>query len=392
MEKKCFVILALSILICMIFSSVSGVVRALSPSDLFEDFSSDSYILIDADSNTVLYGVNPEQKMPVASICKLMTTLITLERIESGVLSLDDKFVASDYACDAEGSQAFLDAGSSYSVRDLLKSVIVASANDSAIVLAENIAGTEDNFVKLMNEKAKVLNMANTMYSNSTGLPKANQYSTALDTAKLLKEVSKFEIYKADCAIWMDKLIHPSGRETELVNTNRLVKYYSPCICGKTGFTDEAGYCLGAMAKKNDMTLIAVALKCDKAPQRFKECMELFNYGFSNFENKKVLLKGEILPLEIPVIGGNEQSIGLIVKHDFYVIDKLGESGDIELRYEFPTAINAPVNKGDVVGEIIVLKKGVVLGKIEVCSANNVTKQTFGDAVRKIAQNWGFKK
>lgn len=390
MKKKCFVVLVLSILLCMIFSNVSGVIKALSPSDLFDDFSSDSYILIDADSNTVLYGVNPEQKMPVASICKLMTTLITLERIESGVLSLEDKFVASDYACDAEGSQAFLDAGSSYSVRDLLKSVIIASANDSAIVLAENIAGTENNFVKLMNEKAKALNMTNTMYSNSTGLPKANQYSTALDTAKLLKEVSKFEIYKADCAIWMDKLVHPSGRETELVNTNRLIKYYSPCICGKTGFTDEAGYCLGAMAKKNNMTLIAVALKCDKAPQRFKECMELFNYGFSNFENKKVLTRGEVLAIEIPVVGGNEQAVGLIVKDNFYVIDKLSESGDIELRYEFPTAINAPVNKGDVVGEIIVLKKGVVLGKIEACSLNTVTKQTYGDAVRRIAQNWGI--
>lgn len=387
MKKKSFVVVLLMLMLISVFLK-AGEVNAISPADLFENFSSDSYILIDADSNSVLYGVNPEQKMPVASICKLMTTLLTLEKIESGAISLDDMFVASEYACDAEGSQAFLDAGSSYSVRDLLKSVIVASANDSAIVLAENLAGNEDNFVKLMNERAKKLGMKNTHYSNSTGLPKADQYSTAYDTAKIIKEISKYQLYKDDCAIWMDTLVHPSGRETELVNTNRLIKYYSPCVCGKTGFTDEAGYCLSAMAQKNGMNLIAVVLKCDEAPQRFKECMELFNYGFANFENKKVISANELLDFELAVKGGNVSSVKLIAEDDFYIVKKIAENDDIEIRYELDSIAKAPINSGDKVGEIVVLKKGVLLGKVNIVVAEDVLKQSYGDALRKIFDGW----
>lgn len=387
MKKKSFVVVLLMLMLISVFLK-TGEVNAISPADLFENFSSDSYILIDADSNSVLYGVNPEQKMPVASICKLMTTLLTLEKIESGAISLDDTFVASEYACDAEGSQAFLDAGSSYSVRDLLKSVIVASANDSAIVLAENLAGNEDNFVKLMNERANKLGMKNTHYSNSTGLPKADQYSTAYDTAKIIKEISKYQLYKDDCAIWMDTLVHPSGRETELVNTNRLIKYYSPCVCGKTGFTDEAGYCLSAMAQKNGMNLIAVVLKCDEAPQRFKECMELFNYGFANFENKKVISANELLDFELAVKGGNVSSVKLIAEDDFYIVKKIAENDDIEIRYELGSNAKAPINAGDKVGEIVVLKKGVLLGKVNIVVAEDVLKQSYGDALRKIFDGW----
>lgn len=388
MKKIKFKILALLLIVVSMALIPTRQVHAMTEKDLFQSFSSDSYILIDCNSDTVLYGLNSNQKMPVASICKLMTSLLTLERIESGAISLEDKFVASDYACDAEGSQAFLDAGSEYSVRELLKSVIVASANDSAIVLAENLAGTEDNFVKLMNEKAKALGMKNTLYSNATGLPKANQYSTALDTAILLKHVSKYDLYKADCSIWMDKLVHPSGRETELVNTNRLIKYYSPCKCGKTGFTDEAGYCLSAMASKNDMTLIAVALKCDSSPQRFKECMELFNYGFSNFENKNIIKKGDTVNADVKVLGGKSDHVELVALNDFYVVNKIGDSKDIELKYELPSTIKAPLKQGESIGKIVVLKKGIVLGEINVGIASDIEKQNYNDALRKIFENW----
>ncbi len=388
MKKFSFKILALVLLIANLLLIPKFKVEALSADDLFSSFSSDSYILMDCDSNTVLYGKNAEQKMPVASICKLMTSLITLERLESGAISLDDKFVASDYACDAEGSQAFLDAGSEYTVRDLLKSVIVASANDSAIVLAENIAGSEDNFVKLMNKHAKQLGMKNTLYSNSTGLPKANQYSTALDTAILLKHVSKYDTYKKDCSIWMDKLVHPSGRETELVNTNRLIKYYSPCVCGKTGFTDEAGYCLSAVANKNNLNLVAVALKCDSSPKRFKECMELFNYGFSNFENKKLYTAGQQLDTSVSVKGGNKSTSNVIVLKDFNVVNKIGEGKDLEIKVEIPDEVKAPIKANETIGKIVVLKKGVVVGEVPVGLSEDVSKQSYGDAIRKIFDNW----
>ncbi len=216
-------------------------VSAYFDGDIFSTFSSDSYILIDADSDVVLASKNIEEKMQVASICKLMTCLLTIEKIEDGVINLNDDVVASEYACSMEGSQAFLDAGCKYKVSDVLKSVIVASANDGAVVLAELISGNENAFVSLMNNRAKELGMNNTVYANATGLPQPNQYSTALDTSIILKEIYKHDLYVKNSNIWIDNLIHPSGRKTELVNTNRLIKYYDKCKTGKTGFTDEAG-------------------------------------------------------------------------------------------------------------------------------------------------------
>ena len=232
--------------------------------------------------------------MPVASICKLMTSLITLEKLDSSEFKLTDCLVASEHACSMEGSQAFLDVGSSYSVSDLLKSVIVASANDSAVVLAEAISGNENAFVIEMNKRAKELGMNNTVYANATGLPSPNQYSTAMDTSLILREIVKHKLFVDYSNIWMDTLVHASGRETELVNTNRLIKYYSNCKAGKTGFTDEAGYCLVSMATNENLNLIAVTLNCDKPQDRFKESMDLFNYGFANYENVLIIKNPKI--------------------------------------------------------------------------------------------------
>ena len=380
--------IAMLALIMAIVYIINLPINTASAEGLFEDFSSDSYVLMDADSKTILYGKNAEQKVPVASICKLMTTLLTLEKIERGEMSLNTQVVASEYAASVEGSQAFLDAGSKYTVKDLLKSVIVASANDSAVVLAEAIGGNENNFVMMMNNRAKELGMKNTIYSNSTGLPKANQYSTAIDTAILLNKVRNYDIYKSDSCIWMDTLTHPSGRVTELVNTNRLIKYYGDCKCGKTGFTDEAGYCLSAVAERNNMTLIAVALNCDTSALRFKECMELFNYGFADFENKKLIDCTEVLSQEIKVVGGVKNSAQVIAEQDFYIVSKVGDTTNIEIKYELPNEIKAPMNSGDVVGKIIVLKKGVVVGEVGVKLKDDIKKQTYGDVLNKIFKNW----
>jgi len=388
MKKLYLGSVAILIVVVSVFFTPNLRLNALRSEDYFANFTSDSYVLMDVASNTILYGKNAEQKTPVASICKLMTTLLTLEKIDRGELSLDDKFIASEYACGVEGSQAFLDSGSEYSVKDLLKSVIVASANDSAIVLAENIAGNESNFVNMMNNRAKELGMKNTIYSNSTGLPKANQYSTAIDTAILLNKVSNYDLYKQDCSIWMDKLIHPSGRETELVNTNRLIKYYSNCKCGKTGFTDEAGYCLSSMAEKNGMKLLAVALNCNTSADRFKECMELFNYGFSNYENKKVITKGDILNQEVNIKGGRVSTAKLTANDDFYTINKRGDNESLELRYELPEIVNAPIKSNEKIGKIIILRQGVVIGEVGVVVSEDIEKQQFVDILDKIFSNW----
>ncbi len=290
MKKIIFSLICLTLLICLSITNVlSASVSAYYDDTLFNNFTSSSYILLDADSGTIMVNKNANEKLQVASICKLMTSLITMEKIEAGDLSLDSEILASEHAASMEGSQAFLDAGSKYKVSELLKSVIVASANDSAVALAEAIAGSEQAFVNLMNEKAKELGMNNTVYANATGLPAANQYSTAFDTTIVLKNATSHDIYKQYSNIWMDSFVHPSGRVTELVNTNRLIKYYDYCKSGKTGFTDEAGYCLSSTASNGNLNLIAVTLKCANPQDRFKESMELYNYGFANFENKKII-------------------------------------------------------------------------------------------------------
>ena len=384
--KKYFVSFFCLILAIMCLVGFNSKSVALA-SSLFQGMSAKSYIVMDSSGN-VLLEKNPHEKYEVASICKLMTTLITLEHIDSGNLSLDDKVVASKYACDAERSQAFLDAGSEYSVRDLLKSVIVASANDSAIVLAESIGGSENNFVKLMNEKAKEIGMKDTLYANSTGLPDTNQFSTAYDTALLLNKVSVYDIYKEDCKIWMDKLIHPSGRETELVNTNRLIKYYPGCLTGKTGYTDEAGYCLSSTAEKNNLHLTCVVLGCDSMANRFKESIELYNYTFANFLSDKIIDKNNVIDNQIKVVGGKETNVILVPEKDYYSTQERNNSKEISIVYDLPKTLNAPLKENDVVGKIIIMQNNEPIGEVNVIVASSVDKQNYKDIVSKIISNF----
>lgn len=391
MKKVIFSLICLALLVCLSVTNVlSTSVNAYFDDTLFSNFTSSSYILLDADSGTVIVNKNAHEKLQVASICKLMTSLITMEKIDAGVISLDSQVLVSDHAASMEGSQAFLDAGSKYKVSELLKSVIVASANDSAVALAEAIAGSEQAFVTLMNEKAKELGMNNTVYANATGLPAANQYSTAFDTTIVLSRATSHDIYKQYSNIWMDNFVHPSGRTTELVNTNRLIKYYDYCKSGKTGFTDEAGYCLSSTASNGNLNLVAVTLKCANAQDRFKESMELYNYGFANYENKKVIDTANVFDKTIKVSGGKNSYAKLALKNDFSALTKKGDKGEISINYEIANSIKAPLKFGDKVGTATIVKEGKIIGEVDVVLAEDVLKASYGDAISKIVNNWGI--
>ena len=353
------------------------------------DLSAKSYVVVD-NNGKVLIEHNADEKREVASICKLMTTLLTLEEIKKDNLSLDDKVVASPYACQAEGSQAFLDAGSEYSIRDLLKSVIVASANDSAIVLAETVGGSEKLFVDMMNNKAVELGMNNTVYVNSTGLPANNQYSTAKDTAIILNEISDYEIYREDCKIWMDTLVHPSGRETELVNTNRLIKYYPNCITGKTGFTDEAGYCLSSTAINKDLKLTCVVLGCNSSADRFTDSVALYNQAYANFTSKKIVDKTTSINNDIEVVRGKKNTLDVVPQEDYYLTTGKNENNSYDVQFELFKKINAPVKKGDVVGIAKIFVDGTVVNEVNLVSNENIEGQTFSDVINKIADKFAF--
>jgi len=351
------------------------------------EISSASACLIDYASGEVLFEKNKDEKRPVASMVKMMTILLTLEDLENERISLDDKLVTSEKASGMGGSQVFIDPYAKYSIDDMLKSVIMASANDASVALAEYLNGSEEAFVKRMNKRAKELGMKNTNYVNCTGLPAPEQYSSAQDSAILLSNVTKHDVYHKYSTIWMDKLVHSGDRETELVNTNKLIRYYEGCDGGKTGSTNEAGCCLSATAKRGDMRLVSVIVGAENSKTRFNECSKLFNYGFANFENKK-LIDCEIMLSEIPVAKGKKALVKLYAQEDFVALVKKGDASKWTYNIELPKTIKAPVKQGDCVGKILVLKNSQVVKEISIVSKESVEKISFIDGFKKIVENW----
>ncbi len=373
----------------VLFFSVS---LALLPSPfayaMSDNIQAKACILVDYNTGKVLYEQNANDKYPVASIVKLMTILLTLESIESGNISIDDKVVASASSSSMGGSQVFIEEGGEYLVGDLLKSVIISSANDASVLLAETIAGSEENFVTLMNEKVRALGLENTNYANCTGLPAPNQYSSAKDCAMILKEVSKHSLYHKYSNIWIDKLSHPKGRETELVNTNKLIRYYKGCVGGKTGSTGEAGYCLSAVASRGGMKLIAVVLGTETSKERFAQTSKLFDYGFATFENKKIIEKGKPIDSLVSVSGGKNNKVTGVYAEDFYYVCNKTDKQEIITEIKIEKQIKAPIRKGDKLGCVYIAADGKVIGEVDIIANEDVAKVTIIDNLSKIAENY----
>ena len=266
--------------------------------------------------------------------------------------------------------------------------MMLASANEVAKAIGEHISGDIDSFVDLMNKRAKELGMTSTVYANATGPNAPNQYSTAYDTTIVLRAVEKFPLYHDYCKIWMDKLVHSTGRVTELVNTNRLIRYYDNCTGGKTGYTDEAGYCLSSTASKDDMNLVAVVLNCKDSASRFKESMQLYNYAFANYTKKQIVDSSKPLDMKIQVLGGKQKQVALYAEYDYSIVDKKYETGDITIAYDIQPNIKAPCADRTVVGKLIISKNGVVIGSVNIVSGQSVEKQTYFGVVKDIASRW----
>ena len=382
---KKVVISVMLIFLCLVMGFSSSIKFVYAEN---EGYTARALYLIDYNTGEVLYEKNSNAKMPVASIVKLMTILLTIENIEAEKLSLEETVIVSENAAGMGGSQVFLEAGGEYKVKDLLKSVIVSSANDSSVALAERISGSVSGFVELMNNKAKSLGLVDTNYVNPTGLPAPSQFSSAKDVAKLLKEVSKYDIYHKFSTIWIDKISHSNNRETELVNTNKLVRYFNGCDGGKTGSTSEAGYCLATTAKRGNMRLISVVLGAENGKLRFAESSKLLNYGFDNFFNKKIVSEAEEIENSIKIKYGNVDNISVKSKEDIYLLCKKNANDKIEVKYDFFENIEAPVSEGDVVGKVYVIKNGEVVRESEVISSTTVLKRSYIDNINKTIENW----
>ena len=346
-----------------------------------------SALLVDSASGNVIFEKDADRKLPIASMTKLVGLGVVLEALDEGKLGLDQKVTISQEAASMEGSEAFLDANNQYKIEDLIKTVVISSANDSMVALAECGSGSEKNFVRKMNEYANKIGMENSNFSNSTGLPCADHFSTARDMIKVYEKVKDHGVYKKFASVWIDELVHPSGRKTQLVNTNRLIRFYKGTTGGKTGFTNEAGFCLTASAKRHDMELIAVVMGESTSKDRFASVTNMFDFGFNNFENRVVVKKGDKI-CETQVKNSTIKKINGYAKDDFV---KFLKKGDL---FEYQTAVEmnelkAPFKEGEKIGSLLILdQNNIVTNEIDIVSGQDVDEIKIGDIVNKIYNNW----
>ncbi len=355
--------------------------------DEAQDCRARAAVMMDGETGTVIYQKEPEKRLQIASMVKIMTLNIIFDEIDSGNLSYDDLVVASDNAAGMGGSQAFLDAGSEYKVSELVKSIIVASANDSCVAMAEKISGGVPLFVERMNATAKEYGMSNTYFVNCTGLPAPNQYSCASDVGKMMKKLIGHKDFFDFAGVWMFDFTHPSGRVTQLSNTNKLVRFYNGCDGGKTGFTSEALSCLAATAKRGDTRLICVVIGAENSKTRNAEVSKLFDYGFANYECKKLVSMGEMMDEPVAVAKGKVSEIRGCAEADVCVFGKKGGFGNMEKEIEVYD-VAAPISKGDIVGELRIVSDGQVIGKTNLLASEDVMNKTYRDFVDDIVSGW----
>ncbi len=342
-------------------------------------------VLIEQKSGKVLVDNNSHERLPIASVTKLMTVLLTLEKINAGEINLTDKVMVSENASGMGGSQIFLDANCEYELSKLLKSVIVASANDSSVALAEYIAGSENNFVKLMNEKVNELGLQNTNYVNCTGLPSNEGFSSAYDQAIILNIVLSNDLYHKYSSIWMEDFVHPSGRTTQMTNTNKLSRFYEGCTGGKTGSTNQAKYCLAVGAKRNNMNLIAVVLGAENSKERFKLASDMLNYGFENYQAKTIFSNNDLINKTIK-IKGMDRVANLKAERDYVVVANKNEKINYTLNYNLPNSLTK-VKENQIVGNVEIVIDGIIVDKINILSCNNFEEATVWDYFKEIINN-----
>lgn len=331
-----------------------------------------SAILIEATTGTVLYEQNPDEALPPASVTKIMTLLLVMEAIDEGRIKLDDTVQTSERAASMGGSQIYLKVGEEMSVEDMVKSVVIASANDAACALAEFVSGSEEAFVKAMNDRAAELGMENTNFENTNGLDDTakNHVTSARDIALMSAELIKHETILKYSSIWMDTV---RGGEFGLTNTNRLVRFYRGCTGLKTGSTSKAGFCISATAERDGMHLVCVIMGAETRDVRNAEAQKLLDWGFANYA--RYSHTPERLE-ELPVIGSGVDKIPVSYPSFSYVADK-STAAATEARVQLPEYVSAPLKKGDKVGEVIFVSGGNEVGRVDICADGDADRIGF---------------
>lgn len=375
MKKLCFVILA----ILLALSPLASVCSAASAEEYPFDLDAKSAILMDTTTGSVLYEKNADAALPPASVTKIMTLLLVMEAIDEGRVSLDDTVSISEAAASMGGSQVYLEPGETMRLEELLKCVVIASANDAAYALAEHVAGSEEAFVRRMNQRAAELSMENTVFENTNGLDDTvtKHLTSARDIALMSRELLKHEKILDYTTIWQDTIRNGSFT---LTNTNRLIRFYPGATGLKTGSTGKAGFCISATAERGGMHLIAVIMGAPTRDVRNAEAKKLLDYGFSNY----ALFTAEKTTLDpIKVTGGKADSLTVGIR-DFSCLVNKGEEKRITVRYDLPKSLAAPITEGDCVAKADYLLDGRVIGTVDIVAKESVERIAYLDILWRL--------
>ena len=346
--------------------------------------SSKSAILMDVGSGQILYEKNAHDKLPPASVTKVMTMLLICEALDSGKITLDDSVQISENAASMGGSQIFLEAGEVQKVDTLLKGIAVASANDGCVAMAEYIGGCVESFVDMMNAKAKELNMKDTNFVNTNGLPVDNHYTSAHDIAIMSRELLKHDVISKYLTTWMDQVVVGKKQITVgLANTNKLIKHYQGATGVKTGFTQQAKYCLSASAKRGDTHLVAVTLGAETSPERFKDATSLLNFGFANYESVKLCSKNDNIAT-LTLDKADEQKINLVAKEDLSVLIKKGGNKDFTRKIKVNENPTIPIKKGTNLGYVEIYQGKTLVGKVDLVNTKDIQKASYLKMLQRV--------
>lgn len=332
-----------------------------------------SAILMEPETGTVLYEDNADEKLSPASITKIMSLLLVMEALDRGDFTLETQVTASEHACSMGGSQIWLEPGECMTVHELLKATVIASANDACVALGELVSGSEEGFVALMNERAKELGMTNTTFKNCTGLDAEGHLTSAHDVGIMSCELIKHERIKDYSTVWMDSL---RDGKSELVNTNKLVRFYKGTTGLKTGTTSIAKYCLSASAQRDGLSLVAVILAGETSADRFEGAKKLLDYGFANYSFTKI--SAELKEKKIDVKSGADKVVNVKAEETVDILLPKSAKSDIKRVTEWNNNIVAPIKKGDILGYVNVYNGENQVGRIPILAQNDVKKLTFG--------------
>ena len=358
-----------------------------------EQISAPSAILMEASTGQIIYEKNPDEKLPPASVTKVMTLLLIFDALKSGQIKLEDEVTTSEYAASMGGSQVFLEPGETQTVNTLIKCISVASANDACVTMAEYICGNEEEFVKKMNQRAKNLGMKNTHFANCNGLDADGHLTTARDISLMSRElITTYPKIFDYCNIWMENITHKTKKgesEFGLTNTNKLIRQYEYATGLKTGSTSKAKFCVSATGRKDDIDLIAVIMAADDSKARVRDAITLLNYGFGKCQKYEEKNKKQISPAKVK--GGAERQVNVQQKDIFRYVDTKGaDLTKIKRKTRMQSDIKAPLKKGEKVGESVYYLNGKKIGTRDIVTQESVKKINYKSSLENILEQYAL--